>query len=406
MIRDYFLLAFKSIKNRRMRSWLTMIGIFIGVAAVVALISLGQGLQEAINSEFRSIGIDKIIIQGKSAGFGAPGTLSAGKITEDDLELIKKTGGVETAAGRILKTASIDFADEQQARYVTSMPNDKQEASLIIEANNYKLDQGRMLKGTDNDKVLVGYDYAYGKMFDKAVLVGSKLKIKGEKFEVIGIIERLGDPVRDRSIIMNQDRMEELFETKNELNLIVAKVKNEKDVDRVSESITKDLRRKRNQKAGKEDFEIQTPQQFLETFTSILNIVQAVVVGIAAISLLVGGIGIMNTMYTSVIERTKQIGVMKATGARNEQITTLFLIESGMLGMAGGAIGIALGMGIGKLVEIAAGQALGSSLLQAYFPWYLITGALIFSFTLGALSGMLPALQASKLKPVDALRYE
>ena len=114
----------------------------------------------------------------------------------------------------------------------------------------------------------------------------------------------------------------------------------------------------------------------------------------------------MNTMYTSVIERTKQIGVMKATGARNEQITILFLIESGILGMAGGAIGIAIGMGIAKIVEIGAGQALGSSLLQAYFPWYLMTGALLFSFTLGALSGMLPALQASRLKPADALRYE
>ena len=133
---------------------------------------------------------------------------------------------------------------------------------------------------------------------------------------------------------------------------------------------------------------------------------QAVLVGIAAISLLVGGIGIMNTMYTSVLERTKEIGTMKAVGARNSDILLIFLMESGLLGLVGGAIGIAIGFGLGKGTEYIAGMYLGSGLLRAVFPWYLILGALAFSFIIGSLSGALPAVQASRLKPVDALRYE
>ena len=123
------------------------------------------------------------------------------------------------------------------------------------------------------------------------------------------------------------------------------------------------------------------------------------------IAIIVGGIGIMNTMYTSVLQRTRDIGIMKAIGAKNSDILLIFLIESGILGLVGGAIGILIGVALSKLVEFASFQS-GITLFQAYFPWYLIAGALAFSFIVGVLSGILPARQASKLKPVDALRYE
>ncbi|MFA5247531.1 MAG: FtsX-like permease family protein, partial [Candidatus Micrarchaeia archaeon] len=127
---------------------------------------------------------------------------------------------------------------------------------------------------------------------------------------------------------------------------------------------------------------------------------------IAAISLIVGAVGIMNTMYTAVLERTKEIGIMKAIGAKNSEIMVLFLIESGLLGLVGGVIGVILGYIMGKAAEVIANQMLGSSLLKLYFPPELIIGALLFSFVIGALSGMVPARQASHLRPVDALRYE
>ena len=146
-------------------------------------------------------------------------------------------------------------------------------------------------------------------------------------------------------------------------------------------------------------------------FTSLCTIplamcIQAVVVAIAAISLIVGAIGIMNTMYTAVLERTKEIGVMKAVGARNEDIIMIFLIESGSLGFIGGLIGIAIGLGAANIIAFIARQALGSNLFQVSVDPSILLGILAFSFVIGAFSGVLPALQASNLKPVDALRYE
>jgi putative ABC transport system permease protein len=154
------------------------------------------------------------------------------------------------------------------------------------------------------------------------------------------------------------------------------------------------------------DFTILTPEELLATFGIILNIITAFLAGIAAISLLVGSIGIANTMYTSVLERTKEIGTMKAIGARNSDIMLIFLIEAGLLGAIGGVMGILLGMGISKLIEFIVLNILGSNLLKVQFNIYLIVGSFAFSFLIGAFSGLFPARQASRLNPVDALRYE
>jgi putative ABC transport system permease protein len=140
--------------------------------------------------------------------------------------------------------------------------------------------------------------------------------------------------------------------------------------------------------------------------STVLNMVQVFLIGIAAISLIVGGIGIMNTMYTSVLERTKEIGTMKAVGAKNSDILFIFLSESGLLGLIGGIMGVVLGLGISKTVEIIAVTSLNTTLLKAAVPGYLVIGCLSFAFLIGALSGTIPALTASKLKPADALRYE
>ncbi|MEM4247591.1 MAG: ABC transporter permease, partial [Candidatus Woesearchaeota archaeon] len=176
--------------------------------------------------------------------------------------------------------------------------------------------------------------------------------------------------------------------------------------EEVADNIEKAIRRDRHQKEGREDFSVQSSTELIESFMKVLFIIQAVFVGIAAISLLVGGIGIMNTMYTAVLERTREIGVMKAIGARNKDILALFLIESGFLGAAGGIIGIIIGSGISKIVEVAVNAQYGANTILAVFPPYLLVGALLFSFGVGAVSGLLPARRASKLKPVDALRYE
>jgi putative ABC transport system permease protein len=178
------------------------------------------------------------------------------------------------------------------------------------------------------------------------------------------------------------------------------------DVFEVAERVEKDLRKHRDVTEDTQDFDIFTPEGLFESFQSILNIITIFLTGVAAISLLVGGIGIANTMYTSVLERTREIGVMKAIGAKNSDVFAIFFIESGLLGLVGAGVGIILGFAVSKSVEYIAVTSLNTTLLQAAVPTYLVVGLLAFGFVIGAVSGTLPAVQASKTNVVDALRYE
>jgi putative ABC transport system permease protein len=197
----------------------------------------------------------------------------------------------------------------------------------------------------------------------------------------------------------------ELFNEPKLDSMLIAQTEKGVEPARVGKEVNKKLRDRRNQKEGEEDFLVQTPEQLQATFGSILAVLQIVVIGIAAISLLVGGIGIMNTMYTSVVERTREIGIMKAVGARNSDVWLIFLTESGMLGLVGGTLGVLVGVSLAYAAQLAA-AANGLELFKANFEPALIIGALLFSFVVGAVSGTLPARQAASLKPADALRYE
>jgi putative ABC transport system permease protein len=195
-------------------------------------------------------------------------------------------------------------------------------------------------------------------------------------------------------------------DVKNEYQQVIVKTAASQNPNIIAEDVRQQLRKDHNKKVGEEDFTLQTTEQLMDSFNSVLLIVQVVIIGIAAISLLIGGIGIMNTMYTAVVERTQEIGIMKAIGARNSDILTIFMMEAGVLGLVGGAIGVAIGLGIAKAVEFFGAVYLGSPLLRAWWSWELIAAALLFAFVVGMLSGTLPAYQASKQKPVDSLRYE
>jgi putative ABC transport system permease protein len=394
----------RSISTRKKRTALTMLGIFVGIAAVVALVSVGEGFQETINAQFEEIGADKIYVQAKQVGFG--GSDIPGQMTERELSLVKKIQGVAEIAGQLYGTANVRFNDIQRPRLLASLPKKTEDARLVIESSLYKIDEGRMLRSRDSMKAMIGYSVAHGKTFAKTIKIGNKLIINGEKFEVIGILERVGDPGLDGSVIMSEEDTRRVLEEEDVYTYLIAKTAFGTDPDDVAERIERKLRKDRHQKEGQEDFTVQTSTELIESFNVVLNIVQFVFVGIAAISLLVGGVGIMNTMYTAVLERTREIAVMKAIGAKNSEIMKIFLIESGTLGVAGGVIGIIIGVSISKSVEFGINTAFGAGTLTAAFPMWLIGGTLLFSFFVGTLSGFFPARRASKLQPADALRYE
>lgn len=398
MIEDYFRYGISSIRKQRLRSWLTMMGIFIGMAAVVSLISLGQGLESSINEQFEAIGVDKLFIQSKGI-FGAP-TTEVSPLTQDDLDVIDGTIGVVSAAGLVFETAKVEIND--QIRYHTLVgfvPEDP----LIEEVYNYDIIEGEKLKKGEKSKVVLGYAFLDETLFDKKVEIRDKVLVNDKEFKVKGFYETFGNRPDDMTIYLPIDIIEELYDTEDEFGFLVAKVDGDAEV--VADKISKRLRNEHDVDEGNEDFTVQTPKEILESFNTILNILQIFLIGIAAISLVVGGIGIMNTMYTAVLERTKEIGIMKSIGAKNSDILMIFLVESGILGLIGGVIGVVLGIGFSKLVEIIAFNA-GYSIIKISFPLELIIGTLLFAFVVGSVSGAIPAYKASKLKPVDALRYE
>ena len=405
MLKEYFWLSVNSLRKRKLRSWLTMIGIFIGIAAVVSLISLGQGMQQAIENQFLSLGADKITIQTKGVVTGPPGSNSNVILTKSDLDVVRRAQGVASAAGRLIEPITINFNRKTVFSYVASIPDDVQSRDLVLETANLDIIAGRQLKIGDKYDVVVSEDYTTSPKFDnKALSVGDRIEINGQKAQVVGVFKKTGNPFTDMSFLMNERSIRDLLGIQDKYDLITAKISPGTSIQNVAENIKKDLRKHRDVKEGKEDFTVTTPEETVKTFKTVLNIVEAVLVGIATISLLVGGIGIMNTMYTSVLERRREIGIMKAIGAKNSDVMIIFIIESGMLGLVGGAIGIVLGMGFSKLVEIIATAVLGTALIQAFFPWYLILGSLAFSFVVGTAAGTLPAFQASRLPPVEALR--
>jgi putative ABC transport system permease protein len=403
MLKDFFVLGLNNLKRRRLRSWLTMIGIFIGIAAVVALISLGQGLQDYIGEQFELLGADKIIIQSK--GMGPPGSAGPSLIlTSEDLEVVEDVRGVEWAMGFLVKQGVAKVKDEIGIGFAVGAEPDDLE--IFDDLGLLKIKDGRNLKKGDKYKVIVGYNHAYNDIWERPVQIGSTIEIEGVDFKVVGVIDKVGNPIDDGQIYMTKDILKELLDIENEESQIMAKVATGFDPKEVADTVERKLRQARGEKRDQETFNVQTSEQLLGTFQSIFSVVQGVLVGIAAISLLVGGVGIMNTMYTAVLERTKEIGTMKAIGAKNSHILLLFLLESGLLGLVGGLIGVGIGIGLAKGAEAIAAAYIGSPLLQASMSPVIMIGALSFSFIIGTLSGILPAMQASKLKPADALRYE
>jgi putative ABC transport system permease protein len=216
----------------------------------------------------------------------------------------------------------------------------------------------------------------------------------------------VGSPTDDAQIYVTKEQFELLYPSdKDKYGYVMIRAEKDIPTKELADRIMEKLRKHKGQEKGKEDFYVQSFEDLIKTFTTIITVINSILVLIALISLVVASVNIMNTMYTAVLERTKEIGVMKAVGARNSDILVIFIFESGLLGMLGGIIGVILGY---VVATIGGGFAAGAgyALLKPIFPWTLILGCIMFAFLIGAGSGVLPAIRASKLHPVDSLRYE
>jgi putative ABC transport system permease protein len=400
---NYFILAYRNLKKKGIRSYLTLLGICIGILAVVSLITLGNGLKMAVSSQFGVASTELITVEASGGSFGPPGTDTINPLTTYDLQEIEKLSSVKAAVGRVLITGRLEFNKIAIFGYATNIP-DGEDRKFIYDQLEAKSVVGRLLKDGESGKVFLGYNFYADKVgLGKPVVPGNKVSVQGKDFDVVGILEKKGSFIFDNLVFMNEGDLKNLVDYGDNLNFIVVLPTDKEDVGRTKEDIEKLLRRLRDVKVGSEDFTVSTPEASLAQVNSILNAIQIFVIIIASISIFIGAIGIINTMSTSVLERKKEIGIMKAIGATNQQIFMQFFVESGFLGLIGGGIGVLLGVILGYFGIVGINNFIGSE-MQPHIDFFLIFFALLGSFLIGAIAGILPAMKAAKQNPVEALR--
>lgn len=404
---DLIKYSINNLGKRKKRSFLTILSIFLGIMAVFALASFGQGISYYIDSLAQEQGADKIIIQPKSS-FGPTAISDNSKFEENDIDFIRRINGVQEATGIIFESTKIqeDLDEKSVYKYVLSLPDDPVEYRLVLETGTIHVEEGRDLKKGDKNKILVGADYTVPKrVFEKPLGVGDKIYVNEEKFEIIGVFNAVGNPSDDQQVYVSEYAMTEILGFEKSYAFLEARAVPTVEPNALAEKITQEFRKHLGQEEGKEEFSAQTFEDLIASFSMIIDGMNMTLLVIVGISLLVAFFNILNTMFTAVLERTNEIGVMKAIGAQNKEILFIFVFESAFLGFLGGLVGVVLGFGIAELGGAIAANAGYSSLFPIY-PWWLVLGALGFGTLVGALSGLAPAYQASRQSPVEALRYE
>ena len=393
--------SLRNLWNRKTRNSLTVLSILVGVATIFIFISFGIGLYDYVQDAVLDSSADKLIVQAR--GVGAPGLDTTFKLEDKDLREVQKTSGVIEASGSYFKVARVKSGKENIYAYLIAYnPSD----SLIMEIFGIDILEGRELRNGDSKSVVLGYNYKIpDKIFSKPVKLNQKVEVQGISLKVVGFYESVGNPQDDSNIYISEDYLDKLYPNEsNSYGWIVARV-DPKNIDTVIERVEKGLRKVRDLDEGKEDFFVQSFQEMISSYMGSLNIVLGFIILIALISVFVSAVNTANTMVTSVIERIKEIGVIKSIGAKNSEIFSIFLFESSFLGLIAGILGVLIGFGVasfgGNFLE-----KLGWGFLSPGFPPLLFFGCILFAIITGAISGVFPAMRASKINVVDALRHE
>ncbi|MBI5066424.1 ABC transporter permease [Candidatus Woesearchaeota archaeon] len=412
-------LALNILLHSKLRSWLTIVGIVIGVAAVVAIVSIGQGLQQNVQSRLGGLGADIITISpggGKAAGgfrggFGGGEQESAASVksknlTKQDIQVIKSVENINLAEGIISGRGVVYYLGQKASASIDGV-----DPLVWKEITVSELDQGRFIGPTDYNAVVVGSRIAKT-TFKQLLALNREITIEGKSFKIAGILKESGGGDDGKIIMPINAARETLTNAGNDnLNSIIVKVTDADLIDETVANIDQKLMLSRHVAEQKKDYSINTAKATQERVASVTQTMTLFLGAIAAVSLIVGAVGIANTMFTSVLEKTKDIGIMKAIGAGNKDIMFIFMFNSGLVGLVGGLLGIGLGSIISGLIPMlglrlmGGGGPTGGALTTAISPGLLIS-ALFLSIIIGMAAGIIPAYRASKLKPVDALRYE
>ena len=403
MYKESFLMAWASLVANKMRSILTMLGIIIGVAAVIALVSIGNGVKQDIQNSISSLGSNLLMVMP-----GAPrtpgvrptaGSMKSLKVA--DYEAIAKLDGVKAVSPMTNGAYVVIY---QNKNWTTSVSGVN---ANYLDVNNWTMKSGRFLSNKNiqnRERVAVVGKTVAKNLFGDEDPVGAEIRVKNIPFRVIGVLNSKGSGAmgndQDDMVIIPYTTAMERVDGIDYLRMLYVVAKDENGIDRLQSDIENLLRVRHGIKdTNLDDFNIQNMNSIMETMEETTGTLTLFLGAVAAISLVVGGIGIMNIMLVSVTERAREIGIRKALGATYFVIVTQFLIEAVVISLMGGLIGIALGIGASKLISLASGMSTVISV-----PTIVLSFA--FSMAIGLVFGIYPARKAAKLNPIDALHYE
>lgn len=398
MIWEIIKMSFESLLAKKTRTFLSMLGIIIGVATVIAVFAVGKGAQDSVNSQFQNLSANSILIMpNRGRGF-----TSSSKLKTADAQLLLSADHIASATGAIRGDVSVSYGSTDQSYGVVGVDQN------FISISNLTIEQGRGIESADIDSkatvAVIGSTVASDLFSGSQSPLGNEITVGGKKMEIIGVLKKLGSRIGrisvDSAVIIPSSTAEKSILGSRGQVMITTAVDNVDNTSLATTSITEILRAEHQLKASQEnDFSIMDAGSMISAAQESAKTMTALLTAIAAITLLVSGIGIMNVMFVTVAERTKEIGIAKAIGGKRTDILSQFLLESVILSMVGGVIGMIIGQGAIPLISYFNWLAVSSS----------ITGPVIgfsFSVVIGIFFGFYPAFKASRLDPVDALRSE
>jgi putative ABC transport system permease protein len=397
--RDLLSLARSRLRTGKLRAVLTMLGVIIGVASVVALVSVAQGATKGISDQLQSLGTNLLTV---SPGFSTTGATrgafgAATTLTLADADALAKLDGVAEVAPQLSTSQLVAAGLQNETASVTGT------TAAYLGVFAYQMWAGSFLTPLSVEShmriAVIGATTADNLgLTDNSI--GSTIYIGGLPFELVGILQpKGGSTSSDDVVLVPLSTVQKLFVGGSSVSSIGVSAETSEDIDSVYDEITAALEERHGTSGTTDDFSVSTQDQLLGTVSSVSGVLTLLLAGIASISLLVGGIGIMNIMLVSVRERTREIGIRKAVGARGRDILAQFLVEALALSLAGGVIGVGVGVVGSFVIGVVAGWGF------IFNPVTLVV-AVLFSLLVGVVFGVWPATQAARLDPVVALRYE
>ncbi len=409
-VNKLFKFAGNLLLHSKLRSWLTIVGIVIGVAAIIAIVSLGTGLQESVSSQLGGLGADIISVspgfsraQGFRGGGGEGRTLTNTTFLDrSDLQTIKSEPGISFVDPIVSGSVDMTYLGETVKSNVQGV--DESVWKNFVTTN---LESGRYLSAADSNVIVISNRLAHD-VFKNQIYINKPIMLNGKLFRVVGIFEKSSGAggglssyvplFQARSILT--DKPQDHFDT------IAIKVANVDELDGVAADLKSKLQLSRHVTDKNQDFTVSSSKDVQQQVQQVIGTFTLFLAAIAAVSLIVGAVGVANTMFTSVLEKTKEIGILKAIGARNSDILAIFLFNSGLVGLVGGIIGALFGWGLSLLLPMVVPALPNGRAFSPHVTWSIVLIALLVAVFIGMISGVVPAYRASNLKPVDALRYE